>query len=374
MNGGLYPGKGLGSLSDVDLDTPPTNGEILVFDSSTETFKPGPDTAKDSYKGVYDASTNTPTLINGTGTNADYHRVNVDGTQDFGDGNIVFDTGDLVLYNGTLDKWEKVDGNPDLVVSVAGKQGAVTLEAADITDFDTAVAANGAVTANTAKVTNATHTSEVTGATALTVNKIVISNKVAVTPVAGDQILIGDASDTDNLKKVDASNFLTLDATTILKGKVELATQAEVDAGTDAVRVITPDTLAGSYAGTKTLTFYETNLSANLSTGDKKAIVHIGPEMDGMNLVAVHALVDTAGGSGLATFQIRNITKAQDMLSTLLTIDGGETGSETATTPAVIDGATDDVSENDIITLDVDTVPSGPPAKGLLVNLTFRRP
>lgn len=40
--------------------------------------------------------------------------------------------------------------------------------AANITDFDTAVAANSAVAANTAKVTNANHTGDATGATALT--------------------------------------------------------------------------------------------------------------------------------------------------------------------------------------------------------------
>ncbi len=69
-------------------------------------------------------------------------------------------------------------------------------------------ALRGEVTANNAKVTNATHTGEVTGSGALTVDKTAISNKTLVTAEAGDHVLIGDASDSDNLKKVNVSDFL----------------------------------------------------------------------------------------------------------------------------------------------------------------------
>lgn len=64
------------------------------------------------------------------------------------------------------------------------------------------------VPANTAKVTNATHTGEVTGATSLTVDKTAISNKTLVPAAIGDHVIVGDASDSDNLKKVDVSDFL----------------------------------------------------------------------------------------------------------------------------------------------------------------------
>jgi hypothetical protein len=64
------------------------------------------------------------------------------------------------------------------------------------------------VATNNAKTTNATHTGEVTGSGALTVDKTAISNKTLVTAVAGDHVLIGDGSDSDNLKKVNVSDFL----------------------------------------------------------------------------------------------------------------------------------------------------------------------
>jgi len=55
--------------------------------------------------------------------------------------------------------------------------------------------------------TNATHTGEVTGSGALTVDKTAITNKTLVTADALDHVLIADASDSDNLKKVLVSDF-----------------------------------------------------------------------------------------------------------------------------------------------------------------------
>lgn len=89
------------------------------------------------YKGVYNATTNTPTLVNGTGSNGDYHRVNVAGTQDFGAGSITFFVGDLVVFDGVTTLWERSAGNPDLVQSVAGKQGVVTLDMDDLSETAT---------------------------------------------------------------------------------------------------------------------------------------------------------------------------------------------------------------------------------------------
>ena len=48
-------------------------------------------------------------------------------------------------------------------------------------------------------------------------------------------------------------------------------------------------------------------------------------------------------------------------------------GTDTAATPAVIDTAEDDLTENDLIAIDVDAV-STTAAKGLVVTLEFRLP
>lgn len=66
------------------------------------------------------------------------------------------------------------------------------------------------VTTNNAKVTNATHTGDVTGATVLAIDKTAISGKSSVTAASTDEILIGDASDGGNLKKVTAQSIADL--------------------------------------------------------------------------------------------------------------------------------------------------------------------
>ena len=83
------------------------------------------------------------------------------------------------------------------------------------TDVEDALQENRtAINLNTAKDTNATHTGEVTGANTLTVDKTIISGKGSVTAVDTDYVLIGDTSDSNNLKKALVSD-LTGAGTTI---------------------------------------------------------------------------------------------------------------------------------------------------------------
>jgi hypothetical protein len=60
------------------------------------------------YKGEWNASTNTPTLADGTGTLGDMYIVSVAGTQNLGHGSIDFLENDRVIYNGSV--WQKLAG------------------------------------------------------------------------------------------------------------------------------------------------------------------------------------------------------------------------------------------------------------------------
>lgn len=86
------------------------------------------------YKGVWDASTNTPTLADGSGVNGWVYRVHPGGTVNFGSGNITFLSGDYVIYNGSV--WQKSAGG-DAVTSVNGQQGVVVLTTANIAEGGT---------------------------------------------------------------------------------------------------------------------------------------------------------------------------------------------------------------------------------------------
>lgn len=57
------------------------------------------------YKGTWNASTNTPTLIDGTGTAGDAYNVQTAASRDLGSGSIAYAVGDWVVYNGTI--WQK---------------------------------------------------------------------------------------------------------------------------------------------------------------------------------------------------------------------------------------------------------------------------
>ena len=86
-----------------------------------------------SYQGTWNASTNTPTLTSSSGTSNYYYVVSVSGSTNL-NGITDWVTGDWAIYNGTA--WQKID-QTNLVISVAGRTGAVTLTTADISGLGT---------------------------------------------------------------------------------------------------------------------------------------------------------------------------------------------------------------------------------------------
>ena len=92
------------------------------------------------YQGVWNASTNTPTLADGTGSPGDVYRVTVAGSRNLGSGSISFSVGDYCVMNSS-NVWEKSD-TTDAVSTVAGRTGDVTLAAADVSGV---VASGGAL-------------------------------------------------------------------------------------------------------------------------------------------------------------------------------------------------------------------------------------
>lgn len=82
-----------------------------------------------TYEGTWAASTNTPTLTNGTGDAGMIYVASDAGTVDFGAGNITFAAGDWVMYNGTV--WEK-SINSNAVASVNGQTGVVVIGAEEL--------------------------------------------------------------------------------------------------------------------------------------------------------------------------------------------------------------------------------------------------
>jgi len=89
------------------------------------------------YKGTWNASTNTPTLANGTGDTGDVYICNVAGTVNFGAGPITFAVGDYVIYSGTI--WQRSSGAVGTVTSVAASitGDSVTISGSPVTTSGT---------------------------------------------------------------------------------------------------------------------------------------------------------------------------------------------------------------------------------------------
>ena len=80
------------------------------------------------YQGTWNASTNTPTLVSGTGTKGYLYKVSVAGNTNI-DGISTWNVGDSIVFNGTT--WDKIDGIATEVLSVFGRTGAVVATSGD---------------------------------------------------------------------------------------------------------------------------------------------------------------------------------------------------------------------------------------------------
>ena len=195
------------------------------------------------------------------------------------------------------------------------------------------------------------------------------ANGTPSTQAHSDSAAVGSALDAARSDHKHAMPALASASTTVV-GVAELATAAEVTTGTDTGRVITPDALAGSSAfGIASIQMVVIDFTVDVATGNGKFYFHVDSHLAGRNINSVHAEVITAGTTNTLDIQLHNATAGADILSTKLTVDSGETGSDTAATAAVIDTSEDDLTENDLIRVDIDAVHSTA-AKGLILTLT----
>lgn len=166
-------------------------------------------------------------------------------------------------------------------------------------------------------------------------------------------------------------------------GIVELATAAETTTGTDAARAVTPDGLAGSDFGKRYITIECIGDGIALSTGDGKCYWPVHPDLAGWVIVGVSAHVGAATSSsgavnvdidvcGAVATGIRCSGTNRDLLSTNITIDASEDGTETAAAAAVINTANDDLATGEWVRWNIDGAGTG--TQGLYVTIVLQKP
>ena len=139
VTGDVYVGGDLtvnNSTALTEADKGVSNGVASLDATGRVPYSQLPESAME-YKGTWDASTNTPTLADGTGTNGDFYIVSVAGTVNLGTvanpRNVTFYVNDRIIYDGTLHEWERLPAAE--VRTVNGQTGDVVLTANDI-DYD----------------------------------------------------------------------------------------------------------------------------------------------------------------------------------------------------------------------------------------------
>lgn len=291
------------------------------------------------YRGSHDASTNLFPSTGGSGLvgailKGDFYICSVSGTL----GGVAVTPGDLII--ALVDTPAQTSANWDLISNEVGYAPEDVANKA--TDFSTV---------------NHTKYPSVQATKTYADGKVADAINNGTTDVAPSQNAVFDAL----ANKLDATAY-------------DDATAGETTTGTSTAKYVSPDGLAGSSIfGVKTVQITVFDSTTDVATGDGKAYFVVPSSLNGMNLVGIHGRVITAGTTGTMDVQIRNVTDSVDMLSTKLTWDSTETGTDSAATPAVIDTTKDDVATNDLLAIDYDAVQTTK-AKGSIITLLFQLP
>lgn len=200
---------------------------------------------------------------------------------------------------------------------------------------------------------------------------------------ASKNLISASTSTYPSLTELSYVKGVTSAIQTQLTGKLDSssyddATTAETNTGTSTTKYVSPDGLAGSYAGSKNVTIMA--ISGAVTTGTGKVYFAIPQELNGMDLIKADATLIAPSSSGTPEFDIYRGRQASpttahnfvDMLSTNITIDATEYDSKDATTASVINTSNDDVATGDVLRIDVVTAGTG--SNTLLIRLSFRLP
>ena len=142
-----------------------------------------------TFEGTWDASTNTPTLADGTGNAGMVYLVTVAGTQDLGSGYQIFAPGDWVVANSSV-VWQN-SINSNAVVSVNGSTGVVVVNAINQLTGDVTTSAASGSQSLVSTISNSAVTLAKIASNAVDENKIVstaLSASGALTGGSGSKL------------------------------------------------------------------------------------------------------------------------------------------------------------------------------------------
>jgi hypothetical protein len=289
------------------------------------------------YEGTWDASTNTPTLVNppSASTRGDYYITSAAGSF----ASITFDVGDWIVSSGS--DWQKVD-NTDAVASVFGRNGNIVAASGDYTASQvTNVPAGGIVATtvqaaidelDTEKLAKASNLSDVLSASTARLNLgigtmgVQDANSVAITGGSINGTTVGASSpNTGAFTSLSSSSTTTLNGTTIPASSTLLVSGGAL--GTPSSGTVTNLTgtasinINGTVGASSPSTGAFTTLSASTSV-TTPSLTNAGT----LALSATGANVLTASTNGTERFRVTssgNVGVGSSSPATLFDVTGG---------------------------------------------------
>lgn len=302
-----------------------------------------------SYQGTWNASTNTPTLASSTGTNGYYYIVSTAGSTNL-NGITDWQIGDWLLFNGSV--WQKID-QTNLVTSVNGQTGAVTLTYTDVNALGSITSTDGSVSVSTASgvadlsVAVAASTTNVicqvrnsTGATLTKGTVVYISGATGQIPTVSKALATSDSTSAQTLGMMSADLANNTNGYVTIIG---LITNIDTSAYTDGAQLYLSGTTAGTVTAIKPyapthLVYVAVVEHAHPTQGKLFVKVQNGYEMDELHNVSAQTPSNAQTlvyNSSTSLWENSTVSLTAGVNGTLPIANGG-TGT---TTPSLVAGS-----------------------------------